>query len=85
MAEGRTHNHASRSAMTKLPSYLLRDEDLPRWQAAASSTGQSFADYVRDALDDRTEKLVKHGTLPSYLAPEKTPVRMRRRRGGGAS
>lgn len=74
--------------MTKLPSYLLRDEDIPRWQAAAASTGQSFADYVRDALEDRTEKLVLNGALPSYLAPPpQAPVRLRRpkRRGGGAT
>ena len=56
---------------SRRPTYLLNSEpdEFERWRAAAESTGESFAAYVRTALDERTAKLAraKQSPLPKWL------------------
>lgn len=63
--------------MSSRPAYLLKadEDDMARYRAAASVSGMSFAEFIRQALDEKTANTVQQPPgKPVWLTdPRKRP------------
>lgn len=59
----------------RMPGYLLkaREDEFARWKAAAAASGQTFAEYTREALDAHTDSVEAESGLPDWLKTNTSP------------